>query len=593
MVALHLLPGLLLGLGLGLGSHAAAQFVTPPTGFTKVTGYAGVPVRYKQVPPGICELDPKVRSFSGYADVAPDQHMFFWFFEARDVNPAEAPLTVWVSGGPGSSSMNGLWKELGPCRVDYHGDVFNNPHSWSRSSNLLFVDQPTHVGFSYAVPVPGMVDSATNAIIPLPDNTCPDIANGTCGTYSLPHANLTANSTVNAAPNMWRTLQGFMGAFPQYSRRGLNFVSQSYGGHYAPVFAEYFLQQNAQNIPGTQMMDLRSVLVGNGWYDPLVQFQAHYNISVSPGNTYDFSPFNASTEQKLYNNLYGPGNCVDGIKDCYKTGDDKVCHEAEKFCVANSENFLEDEVGRDGYDIRQMQPNPFPYHFYHAYLNRADVQAAIGAHTNFTPSSAAVLAAFQATGDGARTAGSVEAMRRLVAAGVDLALWAGDADYICNWLGSVVVADMVAAPGWASAGYADLKTSDGRVNAQVRQSGGFSFARFFEAGHEMPFFQPLAALEYFERVIGGRDIATGETTVRKAAEAAAVAAAAAAKGGKQCAYSSMGSSASTYHQGNGTVQFAVTPKNIMYDTGTHKAGAPWPDKACSKKQGRMLNLSRP
>jgi hypothetical protein len=41
---------------------AIAQFVPTPQNFTYKTGYAGIPVRYKQVPTGICELDPKVKS---------------------------------------------------------------------------------------------------------------------------------------------------------------------------------------------------------------------------------------------------------------------------------------------------------------------------------------------------------------------------------------------------------------------------------------------------------------------------------------------------------------------------------------------------
>ena len=83
----------------------SAQFVKTPTNFTTKKGYAGVQVRYKEVPPGICELDPNVKSYSGYADVAPNQHIFWWFFESRNTPPNEAPLTVWINGGPGSSSM--------------------------------------------------------------------------------------------------------------------------------------------------------------------------------------------------------------------------------------------------------------------------------------------------------------------------------------------------------------------------------------------------------------------------------------------------------------------------------------------------------
>lgn len=262
-----LLPALLILLG-AIARHVIAKFVAEPTGFTNKTGYANIRVRYKQVPPGICELDPRVKSFSEYADVAENQHVFFWLFEAREVDPAKAPLTVWINGGPGSSSMIGLFQELGSCGVDYDGKVYNNPFSWSTVSNMLFIDQPTQVGFSYSIPVPGIKDPDTGEITVLHNNTRPtgNVSHGTCGTWSYPSLNLTANSTTNAAPNMWKTLQGVMGAFPQYSRNGFHFTSESYGGHYAPIFSEYFEKQNAANITGAKTINLGSVMIGNGRY---------------------------------------------------------------------------------------------------------------------------------------------------------------------------------------------------------------------------------------------------------------------------------------------------------------------------------------
>ena len=135
----------LLLLLLTLPSPSTPQFIPPPTDLIQATGHYNISVRYKPVPPGICELSPTVKSYTGYADVADDQHIFFWFFEARDVDPKEAPLTVWMNGGPGSSSMIGLFGELGPCWVDGKGVVRDNAWSWSRRSNLLVVDQPAQV----------------------------------------------------------------------------------------------------------------------------------------------------------------------------------------------------------------------------------------------------------------------------------------------------------------------------------------------------------------------------------------------------------------------------------------------------------------
>ena len=267
---------------LALCHLAFAQFVTPPTGLKSAKGYANVTVRYKQVPSGICELDPKVKSYSGYADVAEDQHIFWWFFESRTVDPKTAPLTVWINGGPGSSSMIGLFQENGPCRVNSDGDPVNNTYSWSQVSNMLFIDQPTQVGFSYSIPIPGYVDPASGYIVQLQNDTCPDYAaDWGCGTYSYPNETLTASSTPQGAPNFWKALQGFMGAFPQYSRHGFYFTTESYGGHYGPVYNEYFETQNAKNVKGAHNISLMGVLIGNGWYDPLIQYQAYYNYSVT------------------------------------------------------------------------------------------------------------------------------------------------------------------------------------------------------------------------------------------------------------------------------------------------------------------------
>lgn len=247
-----------------LAELAVAQFVPAPTNLTTKAGYAGVNVRYKEVPNGICELDPNVKSYSGYADVSENEHIFWWFFEARQVDPTTAPLTIWLNGGPGASSMIGLFQELGPCYIDIDGNPYTNPYSWSNISNMIFIDQPTTTGLSYSIPIPAYQDTSSDLdIIALPDETCPDYVDSSqCGTYNTWNLTLTANSTVAAAPNMYLTLQGFAGAFPQYASNGIYFATESYGGHYGPIFSRYIVEQNEMNVTGTGHLDLRGVSSG-------------------------------------------------------------------------------------------------------------------------------------------------------------------------------------------------------------------------------------------------------------------------------------------------------------------------------------------
>lgn len=56
---------------------ASAQFVSAPRDLITKKGHAGVNVRYKEVPAGICEQDPSVKSYSGYADVSENEHIFW------------------------------------------------------------------------------------------------------------------------------------------------------------------------------------------------------------------------------------------------------------------------------------------------------------------------------------------------------------------------------------------------------------------------------------------------------------------------------------------------------------------------------------
>jgi carboxypeptidase C (cathepsin A) len=86
--------------------------------------------------------------YTGYLNSG-SKHFYFAYFESRS-NPAEDPLVLWLNGGPGCSSMTGLFMELGPCTVNDGGEsARENPYSWIEAANIFFLDQPIGVGFSY------------------------------------------------------------------------------------------------------------------------------------------------------------------------------------------------------------------------------------------------------------------------------------------------------------------------------------------------------------------------------------------------------------------------------------------------------------
>lgn len=103
-------------------------------------------VRIRQQDETVCAAGSA--QYTGWLDIGP-KHLFFWYFESQN-DPVNDPLTLWMTGGPGASSMLGLFQEVGPCLINEHGNgTVHNPWAWSRNSSLLFVDQPVDVGFSY------------------------------------------------------------------------------------------------------------------------------------------------------------------------------------------------------------------------------------------------------------------------------------------------------------------------------------------------------------------------------------------------------------------------------------------------------------
>lgn len=520
------------------------------------TGYIGLPPY---------TLEPIQQNYS--------INTFFWFIEARQV-PEAAPLTIWLNGGPGSSSMVGLFNEVGPCEVvqtDAGGyGTQARRWGWDRSSNILFIDQPNEVGFSYGTSANGSYDALQQQILESAAQPAADRPNYLYqdGTFSLPNSNTTANTTDIAAVATWHFLQTWLAAFPQYNpgvrenvtsnlytpaEAGVNLFAESYGGKYGPVFARYFEEQNDLRANGTLASNvslaikLESVGIINGQIDDAIQ--DYYYPLFAYNNTYNEQVISQTDYLNALGMYENDGQCLDRITSCRAAmnatdpegyGDvaatNDLCEEAQYFCQNISTAYY--SSGHSPYDIRRIMPSPDPPAAYQEYLNNASVLAAIGARVNYTESSPYVQKAFISTGDTIR-GGLVRDLAWLLEQGIRVALIYGDADYICNWYGGQAVSLAVAAQdtncttprptnaidamessvpvfpacysnAFPGAGYAEIVVNDSYVGGAVRQFGNLSFSRIYEAGHFVPYFQPETAFTVFTRIIQGADISTGD-----------------------------------------------------------------------------------
>jgi carboxypeptidase D len=462
---------------------------------------------------------------------------FFWFFEARH-DPKNAPLSIWMNGGPGSSSMIGLMQENGPCIVNADSNSTElNPWSWNNYVNMLYIDQPNQVGFSYDVATNGTFDQIASAWnvskwkhgVPEQNNTF------YVGTTASGKSSAAANSTEDAARSLWHFAQTWFSEFPEYKPNDdrVSIWTESYGGRYGPSFSAFFQEQNEKIKNKTltaagesHYIHLDTLGIINGCVDLLIQEPSYPLFAYN--NTYGLETINKTAYTQAMHAWSRPGGCKDQIKHCRvlaAEGDpqmhgnnetvNKVCKKAGDFCSNNVEGPYVNYADRGYYDITHKNPDPFPPNYFLGFLNQHWVQGALGVPINFTESIDSVYQGFQSTGDYARAdvRGYLDDIAYVLDSGIKVALVYGDRDYACDWIGGEDVSLAIQhaeADKFRAAGYAPLRTNSSYVGGQVRQHGNFSFTRVYEAGHEVPAYQPQTAYEIFHRALFNRDLATGK-----------------------------------------------------------------------------------
>lgn len=562
-----MLATFLLAVATTLAQVSHAQFPPLREGIKTVRSkhHEGITISYKN--PELCETTPGVRSYSGYVHLPPNSlnetgenqnypiNTFFWFIESRK-DPHHAPLSIWLNGGPGASSLLGMLSENGPCAINADSNSTTlNPWSWNNEVNVLYIDQPVQVGFSYDTLNNGTynllvmdpMDDAQEQPFPI---ELDDFADGVpetnatfyVGTFASQNSTQVPNSTEHAAVALWHFAQTWFEEFPEYKPHDekISLWAESYGGHYGPKVMEFFHKQNEKiadgdiSGPGTHYLHLDTLGLINACIDVQVQDEGYSFFAWN--NTYGIKAINETSKQKQLDELYRPDGILDQTRECQRLskaleatdGPNPDASYVESYC-RNVSDFTARvlivpyvESRKYGwFDVTHPSADSFPSNYHLGWLNEEWVQRALGVPVNFTWVSPAVSQAFTQHGDMAR-GGYLEGLAELLDNGVKVHMMYGDRDYACNWIGGEAAS--LAIPhryqkDFANAGYTAMTLSSPEQPPFVpygltRQHGNLSFTRVYQAGHMVPSYQPEASLRIFERALFNKDIATGTVDLK-------------------------------------------------------------------------------
>ncbi|TVY38347.1 Carboxypeptidase S1-like protein [Lachnellula subtilissima] len=495
------------------------QYFPPiPEGITVVDSRFGenITISYKET--SICETTPGVRSFSGYVHLPPDLtvsrgypiNTFFWFFEFR-VDSSNAPLAIWLNGGPGASSVAGVLGENGPCMVGEDSNSTTlNPWSWNNKANMLYIDQPVQVGFSYHTLPNGTFHALATDLLPIIANFSEGVPEQDdtffIGTFPSLNSKNTASSTANSAPVVWAFLQAWLQDFPMYKspNNELSIWAESYGGHWGPGAAGFIEKQSDKIAAGAlecaKVINLDTVGIINGVIDFKITTASYPDMAYN--NTYGFLAITDAEYESAMTNLTTCTGLIDdkcqslgAIYDPDNYGNNvtvnTACSPAYGYCALDVEYMLLNS-GHGVFDIGHNTPDPTPSKYEIGFLNRHWVQSALGVPLNFTNQNQVVYNSVMAEGDITR-GGFLEMLGNLLDQGVQVALIYGDRDYIGNATPLHPLAiNSNLFEGFKTAGYANISTN---------------------ATYEgVPYYQPETAYRIFDRAMSHTDIATGQAS---------------------------------------------------------------------------------
>ena len=172
--------------------------------------------------------------YSGYLKTNISENELFYIFTPSQNNPKKDPLILYLEGGPGCSSLIGLFIEVGPVIISENSKLELNKYSWVKNSSILFIDNPAEVGFSK-------------------------------------FKEEIHNDDLNTAYNLYFALKDFYEIFSEYKNNDLFISGTSYAGIYIP-----YLVQQIKGIDNKEVnnIKLKGILIGAPYTSSKYDYEA-------------------------------------------------------------------------------------------------------------------------------------------------------------------------------------------------------------------------------------------------------------------------------------------------------------------------------
>ncbi|KAJ6901919.1 hypothetical protein NC651_019652 [Populus alba x Populus x berolinensis] len=411
---------------------------------------------------------PNVRfsQFSGYITVDPAEGraLFYWLIEApKIVKPRSKPLVLWLNGGPGCSSVAyGASEEVGPFRVRPDGETLHlNPYAWNKVANLLFLDSPAGVGFSYS-------------------NTSSDI-------YTVGDG--------RTAEDAYTFLLNWLERFPRYKHRPFYIAGESYAGHYIPELSRIIARRNkGVKNPAINFIGF---LLGNplldDYHDNTGTHEFWWNHGLISDSTYEdlkkFCPNNTF--------LFPRNECYGALERAYSEfGDINPYSIYSPPCSAIS-------------TLRHNLKHSLPWKFrgndecvvMHTkrYMNRPEVQKALHANITRVPHPWVTCSSVVRSKWSDSPKSMLPIFKELITAGIRIWVFSGDADAILPLTAtrySINALQLETNTSW----YAWYDGHQ-QVGGWSQVYKGLTYVTVRGAGHEVPLTQPRLALLLFRQFL--------------------------------------------------------------------------------------------